>query len=204
MQSSKSYRGRSRVSKLETAQAFRDMRSMLRTYPVPAAPKRKYENQWLHRTVHGISHTELAEAAELIDDSHIVKKLGLYTLSLVTPGEIQSAFVRSGRQDIDPQLFVSQLRNALPEVSRESVTAKVSGLHQFGRYVGLDVKYEGAQEERRFINDYISQEMGIRHHWTSRPHISLGKGALETITNLMDIQDALPSSLILGKVLQSK
>jgi len=155
---------------------------------------------WINRTVYGLSISELKDAARVVKREEAKAKFARFTLSVVIPGEIYSAINTSGRSNISPALIAERLFQDFPESTKRNVIAETSELKQFGDFISVEANYDSFEEERAFVSEYLSTALGIHHEWQATPHISLARGSLKSISNLDEVNEAIPHYIQLGPV----
>lgn len=160
---------------------------------------------WVHRLAIGLSVDELKDTARLFRREEVAVKLSYHSLSVMVSNEIHTAMRRSGVRTVaDTETVAHEVLAELPESARSRVFAKVLSLKQFGSWIGLEVEYDGFDEERAVIEAQLSKVLQIEHQWHAKPHISLARGMLSRVKNVDEITDSLPSVVELGLVAVAK
>ena len=155
---------------------------------------------WIFRRVGGQSLAGLRGVAETIKPHEAAPKFGGYTLSVMYPGEVYKATRHSDLKGfIDARRIAERLRPKLPESFKGPVTADIQGISQYHGTIGVHVTYEEFDEERQTITTALNEILGINHEWEISPHISIASGRLANLSNVKDLEFALPRQVYLGR-----
>lgn len=159
---------------------------------------------WLHRRVQGESLTQLTYAAEQFKKKEALRKRGDFTISLLYPADIYMAIDRSRFcHSLTPLQVRDILLSELPESADQSVKAESRSIWQYGSLIGVEVDMPEFEEERAAIECALRSILGIRYIRKVNPHVSLAKGWLGKVTNVNEIESALPEVLELSPVYTS-
>jgi hypothetical protein len=157
---------------------------------------------WMYRQVEGDSSRLLGEAASLFQKQEIFsRKLSNFTLSLLYPADIHNAIQRTAHLgNITPDEVSNQLKQHLPGSTGNLAVATTRSIWQYGNSLALELDCPQFDEERLIIERAVRRITGARYLRTTIPHVTLARGWIDKVTNLNEVESAIPERIILSPV----
>ncbi len=175
----------------------------------------KYENQppvkmedkipihdrlWIHRKIGSQSLLDLTDVSQLFkrEDRAYRNQSPLHMTTMYY--EEVSRAIRESTGSIAPLDVYQKLLPLFPPSAKEPVIAKLGDIQQYSGRIGVEVYYPEFANERIIIEEVVSDMLQTPFQPLSRPHISLARGRVGRLTNLDEIQEAMPAVITLSRM----
>ena len=155
---------------------------------------------FVERKVSAPSSVVIREAMQIINSNEILKKKGEFLLSLLTPDEVRAEEHRSGLAGLFSENTLGEhIRSGLPKSLHNGLEAEVLGVSQYGLSVGIDIFYEGYEEEKKGLLSALHRAVGTSEYEVEleTPHILIANGVIRKISNLAIFESSLPERISL-------